>query len=214
MPTAAKSSTPRCVAVAVSMPRWACRVSMICVPMVSTGLSEVIGSWKTTASSGPRRRRSSSGASERRSRPSNRMRPPSRRALGQQLQDGARQHGLAAARLADDAERAARRQREIDAVDGAQGAARRRQVDGYALDRQQRRCGHSAPGRGSVSARSVSPTTLNGSTVRNMTAGRQEGEPAARCRGCRGPRRSCCPSSASAAARRGRGTRARPRRRW
>ena len=47
------------------MPRWACSVSMICVPMVSTGLSEVIGSWKTTASSGPRSRRSASGGRRR-----------------------------------------------------------------------------------------------------------------------------------------------------
>src|SRR5262249_17349609 len=95
------------------------------------------------------------------------------RALGQQLQDGARQHGLATARFADDAQRAAGRQREIDRVDGAQRAARRRQLGGPAFERQQW-CGHSAPGLGSVSARRVSPTMLKASTLRNMNrAGRK-----------------------------------------
>ena len=107
---------------------------MICVPMVSTGLSEVIGSWKTTASSGPRRRRSSSGAQRDEVAAAEQDAAAEPGALGQQLQDGARQHGLAAAELTHDAQGAAGRQREIDAVDGAQGAARRRQVDGYALD--------------------------------------------------------------------------------
>ena len=58
----------RRVAAAVSRPRWACSVSTIWVPMVSTGLSEVIGSWNTTASSGPRSRRSASAPAGRRDR--------------------------------------------------------------------------------------------------------------------------------------------------
>ena len=55
---------------------------MICVPMVSTGLSEVIGSWKTTASSGPRSLRSASGGRVARSRPPSITRPLSRARLG------------------------------------------------------------------------------------------------------------------------------------
>src|SRR5262249_10035293 len=95
------------------------------------------------------------------------------RALGQQLQDGARQHGLAAARFAHDAQRVAGRQRQVDLVDGPERAARRGQLDGDALDRQHRSV-HRAPGRGSVSARSVSPTILKASTLRNMKmAGRK-----------------------------------------
>ena len=62
----------------------------------------------------------------------------------QQPQDGARQHGLAAAGLADDAERAPRLQREIDAIHRPQVAARRRQLDRDVLDRQQR-AAHNAP---------------------------------------------------------------------
>ena len=108
---------------------------MICVPMVSTGLSEVIGSWKTTASSGPRRRRSSSGAQRDEVAAAEQDAAAEPGALGQQLQDGARQHGLAAARIRPRCPSVLPgRQREIDAVDGAQGAARCRQVDGYALD--------------------------------------------------------------------------------
>ncbi|KTT88714.1 hypothetical protein NS44R_15085, partial [Mammaliicoccus sciuri] len=89
------------------------------------------------------------------------------RLLGQQLQDGARQHGLAAAGFADNAERPAGADGEIDMIHRPQIAARRRQVDHRILDRQQR-AAHSAPCRGSVNARMVSPIRLNESTVRNI----------------------------------------------
>ena len=48
---------------------------MICAPMVSTGLSDVIGSWKIIEMSRPRISRISSSARSRRLRPSNVMRP-------------------------------------------------------------------------------------------------------------------------------------------
>ena len=67
------------------------------------------------------------------------------RLLGHELQDRARQHGLAAAGLADNAERPARVEREIDSVDSTEIATRRRQVDGDVLDGQQRGSVHSAP---------------------------------------------------------------------
>ena len=98
-------------------------------------------------------------------------------ALGQQLQDGARQHGLAAARFAHDAQRAAGRQAEIDIVDRPQ---RRRAASAGRPTRPRPTAAVAVtapPGRGSVSARSVSPTMLKDSTVRNMKPRRQEGEP-------------------------------------
>ena len=39
-------STARSATGVVDMPRWISRPSVSCRPMVSTGLSEVIGSWK------------------------------------------------------------------------------------------------------------------------------------------------------------------------
>ena len=86
---------------------------MIWVPMVNTGLSEVIGSWKTKASERPRSRRSASGAEL--------GRGPGRRTArarvnlarrGSSCAIRARQHRLAGARLADDPERAPGRQGE------------------------------------------------------------------------------------------------------
>src|SRR5580698_2196134 len=90
--------------------------------------------------------------------------------LWQQLQDGARQHGLAAAGLADNAEGAAGADLQIDSIHRAKITARGRQVDRRILDRKQRGLAHSAPCRGSVSARNVSPTRLKDSTVRNIAA--------------------------------------------
>src|SRR5579883_46916 len=96
-------------------------------------------------------------------------------ALGQELQHGARQHGLATTRLSHDAEGAACLEREIDLVDGHERSAWRGQRHTNPFNRQQRPCRHqSLPGRGSVSARRVSPMTLKASTVRNMKiAGRK-----------------------------------------
>ena len=65
--------------------------------------------------------------------------------LRQQLQDRPRQHGLAAAGFADDAERPPGADGEVDMIDRAQIAARRRQVDGDILDGKQGLIGHSAP---------------------------------------------------------------------
>ena len=48
---------------------------MICSPIVRTGLSEVIGSWKIMAISRPRMRRISSSERSSSSRPSKRMEP-------------------------------------------------------------------------------------------------------------------------------------------
>ena len=65
--------------------------------------------------------------------------------LRQQLQDRARQHGLAATGLADHAERPTGADGEVDTVHRAQIAARRRQIDDDVLDGKQRTLCHSAP---------------------------------------------------------------------
>jgi hypothetical protein len=65
--------------------------------------------------------------------------------LRQQLQDGARQHGLAATGFADHAERLAGPDFQVDLVHGAKIAARGRQIDRYPLDGKQRSFRHSAP---------------------------------------------------------------------
>ena len=65
--------------------------------------------------------------------------------LRQQLQDRPRQHGLAAAGFADDAERPPGADGEVDTIHRTQIAARRRQFDGDVLDGKQRILGHSAP---------------------------------------------------------------------
>ena len=65
--------------------------------------------------------------------------------LRQQLQDRPRQHGLAAAGFADDAERLAGANGEVHPIHRAQIAARGRQVDGDVLDGKQGISGHSAP---------------------------------------------------------------------
>jgi hypothetical protein len=61
---------------------WRRITSTICVPIDSTGFSEVIGSCWISEICLPRIGRISAGDAARRSRPSNRMRPPSTRAFG------------------------------------------------------------------------------------------------------------------------------------
>ena len=78
MPTSVNSSTARARAVASSMPRWIVSGSMIWSPILSTGLSEVIGSWKIMAISRPRMRRMSSSDRESRSCPPKRTLPAMR----------------------------------------------------------------------------------------------------------------------------------------
>src|SRR6516165_4948410 len=92
------------------------------------------------------------------------------RAARCQLQDRPRQHCLARAGFADDTESATCFELEIDLVDRTQGTTQGRQVDRQPLDRKQGSAGHSAACRGSVAARSRSPTRLKASTVRNIAA--------------------------------------------
>src|SRR5882762_7820201 len=82
MPTIERSSAARVRAAVGVMARCVSRPSVICRPIVSTGLSEVIGTWKIMAISRPRTRRIASSSSVRRSRPLKRMRPPTMRPAG------------------------------------------------------------------------------------------------------------------------------------
>src|SRR5712692_4296116 len=90
------------------------------------------------------------------------------RAVRQEPQDRARQHRLARAGFADNAERAARCERQAHARHGAERTALGRQHDREVVDLEQRHAGHDPARRGSVMERSRSPTRLKASTVRNM----------------------------------------------
>ena len=70
MPTRPRSSAARWLAALAVMFRWSSSVSVNCLPMVSTGLSDVIGSWNTIPMSLPRTFRICALESCRRSRPS------------------------------------------------------------------------------------------------------------------------------------------------
>ncbi len=115
------------------------------MPIVSTGLSDVIGSWNTTASERPRSLRSFSGVKLQQVLPVEHHAAGELCLLRQQLQDRPRQHGLAAAGFADHAERLAGADGEVDMIHRAQIAARRRQIDDNVLDGKQGIPGHSAP---------------------------------------------------------------------
>ena len=84
MPTRSSSSPARSSAAALSTSRCARICSASCAPIRCTGLSAVIGSWKTIAISAPRIRRSSSSEAPTRSRPANATRP-SKRAFGERV---------------------------------------------------------------------------------------------------------------------------------
>ena len=140
MPTSRSSSTARARACVLAHPEWMSSGSMICRPIGSTGLSEVIGSWKIIAMSRPRSSRISSSDRSSRSRPSNRMRPARYPAglLGEQAHDGERRHRLAGAGFADDGDDLAAVDGVRNAVDRADHAARGLELDVQVLHLQQR----------------------------------------------------------------------------
>src|SRR4029453_2140543 len=80
-----------------------------------------------------------------------------------QLQDRHRRHGLAAAGLADDAERLAAVDGDVDAVDGLQDAVGGGEMGFQALDLEQRR--HQITRRASSASRRPSPMKLIATTA-------------------------------------------------
>ena len=165
MPTSVSSSIARARAVASSMPRWMVSGSMICSPILSTGLSEVIGSWKIMAISRPRMRRISSSESFSSSRPSKRIDAlgDARRARRQQAHDGERRHRLAGARLADDRHHLAGVDRVAQALDRAHGAVRGHELHVEVFDLEQ---GLARPGRHAAA--------VAGSSKRPIAEGRDD----------------------------------------
>ena len=75
MPTKLSSSALRWRASSLFIPMWSSSASVIWRPMVSTGLREVIGSWKIMATLLPLTWRISSSLSSSRLRPSNSTSP-------------------------------------------------------------------------------------------------------------------------------------------
>ena len=98
--------------------RWSRTASTSCFPIEWTGFSDVIGSWKIIAMSLPRISRSARALIVSRSSPL-KSASPARDRVPLRVQAHDRQAGdaLAAAGLADDAERLALLDREADAVD-------------------------------------------------------------------------------------------------
>ena len=101
------------------MSRWCSSVSVNCRSIDSTGLSDVIGSWKIMPMSRPRTLRISWSDSANKSLPSKRMLPPTilARGIGNEPQDRHRADGLAATRFTDDGHGLARSHVIGDAVD-------------------------------------------------------------------------------------------------
>ena len=118
----------------------AARVSAICRPTVSTGFSEVIGSWKIIEMRLPRICRISRFAQLPAGRcraAASRPRDAARR-RGHQPQDRQRGHALAAARFADHAERLPAAHGERHAVDRTHHARQRVEVRAQVVDLEQR----------------------------------------------------------------------------
>ena len=156
---AARRSSPRC--------RRTCSVSWR--PIESIGCSDVIGSWKTIASSRPAtsRSRAARHAAAGRGRRSGRC-PSTTAPSRQQPEQREHRHRLAAAALAGDAEHLARLDGVVDAVDdrdepGRASAAGRAAPRPRAGSRRVSSRRHAV--RGSKTSRRLSPRKLNASTT-------------------------------------------------
>ena len=138
------------------MPKCTSSASRICRPMVSTGLSEVIGSWKIIAISRPRivaqllvvEREQVAAAEHRRA-----LRDAA--VPGEDPEQRERGDALAAARLADDPERLAGGDVERDAVDGVDEPSLGAELDVQVVDDEERLSSHglAASGRAPRGAR-------------------------------------------------------------
>jgi hypothetical protein len=124
--------------------------SVICNPMVRSGLSEVIGSWKIIDMSRPRISRIASSSRSSSALPSKVTRPAG--AAGQPRQqphDRERRDRFSRARLADDGDHLAGLDMETQPLDRADGPARGLELDMQILDLKQRcRRGPSRPFQG------------------------------------------------------------------
>ena len=148
--------------------------SISCMPIVKTGFSEVIGSWKIMLMSLPRTLRISSHEQLQQIAPAEQdlaADDPARR-VGNEPQDAERGDALAGARLADEAEHLARQDVEIDAVHRLGDAGLGVEVGPQAADL--RGSGFAGPSSqpasipsGSNASRTASPMKTTSSSVRN-----------------------------------------------
>ena len=185
------------------MPRWACRVSTICVPMVSTGIERGHRILEDDGELGP-------------AQAAQRLGRQARRGRGRRTSRGRR----AAARLGSSC-RMARDSMVLPQPDsptmpsvlpGARvrstpSTARKAprgvgRSDRYALDRQQG-CAHSAPGRWIGERAQRVADDVEGEHGEEHEAGRQEGEPRRDVEALAALADHAAPARASAAARRG-----------
>ena len=180
--------------------------------MVSTGFSEVIGSWKIIAIRLPAHLRAAAPRPGRASPPRRRRSRPSDSGgrLGQQPQQRQRADALAAARLADDAHRLAGAQVVADAVHGMHHPIARPEGHVQVAHRQHRRPGQvlrPAPGHrpdrhrrslGSSASRMPSPSRLKPSDAQDDGDAGEEDQVAARRSGTDTCRTASCPTRACA----------------
>ena len=106
----------------------------IWLPIVNTGLSAVIGSWKTRAISAPRTLCIARSSSDSRSRPLNRSAAGNPPGVLHEAQNRQRRHRLAASGLAHQAQRLTRIDVKADVDDRRRGSARQMEHRGQILD--------------------------------------------------------------------------------
>ena len=187
MPTSVSIATDRACASSCVHRSCARITSVTCMPIVNTGFSDVIGSWKTMLMSLPRIARISSHESFSRSRPlkQNLAGDDPARRIGNEAQDAQRGDALARAGLADEAEHFALPDVEIDAVDGLGDAGLGVEVGAQTANRERACCERSnVPGAtvvsmvryrrreysfGSKASRTASPMKTTSSSVTNST---------------------------------------------
>ena len=121
------------------MPRCCSSVSVICRPIVSTGFSEVIGSWNTMPMSPPRISRIASGGQLHQVAAAEPHLSPGDAAgrVGDQPQDGQRADRLAGAAFADDGDGLARIDGPGNAVDRAHNSRAGAELGVQVADREE-----------------------------------------------------------------------------
>ena len=145
----AASRSPRLRAFGELSGRWRTMPSTIWSPIVNAGLSEVIGSWKIIAIRSPRSSRIAAADKLQQvdAVEQDLAAGDAPRRLRHEAHDRQRGHALAAARFADDAERASGLEREADAVDRGELAAAVDGEQGAQVAHFEQRGHRCAPGR-------------------------------------------------------------------
>ena len=191
MRTRPSSSTAMSMAAAHGVLRCRLIGSAICRPIVSDGLSELIGSWKIMAMRLPRIARISSSLSFRRFWPSNTTSPAEILPGGSGIRRRIDMRGdaLARARFAHDGQRLAGRQIERDVVDRLDDAALGAELGRQAFDAEKGRAHQARPLTRLVTLNSPASSSAPG----RPRCGRRSGRGGPRPRAAR--RRSSSPTA-------------------